>query len=255
VGKTFLARRLAWLLMGHRDASRLRLVQFHQAYAYEDFVQGFRPSEGGGFERRDGVFFDFCKLAEADPRHPYVFVADEINRGNLAKIMGELLTLIEGDKRGPDHALRLAYSRPDEPPFSVPPNLYLLGLMNTADRSLAMVDYALRRRFRFITLEPRFASPKFRTLLEAHGAEPDLVARIIEGMTELNAAIAADKTNLGPGYQVGHSFFVPGDGARCDTAWYRRIVRGEIAPLLRDYWFDDPSHAEEWVTRLLQGPG
>jgi 5-methylcytosine-specific restriction endonuclease McrBC GTP-binding regulatory subunit McrB len=146
VGKSFVARRLGYLLMGHRDQARTRTVQFHQAYSYEDFIQGYRPSEEGGFIRRDGAFFDFAKLAEADLDRPYVFIIDEINRGNLSKILGELMMLIESDKRGREYALPLAYSRPDEAPFSVPPNLFLIGLMNTADRSLAMVDYALRRR-------------------------------------------------------------------------------------------------------------
>ena len=150
VGKTFLARRLAYLLMRHRDDKRLRMVQFHQAYAYEDFIQGYRPGDAGGFERKDGVFYEFCRLAEAHPERRYVFIIDEINRGNLGKILGELMMLIEADKRGPEFAIQLTYSRAGELGFAVPANLYLLGLMNTADRSLAMVDYALRRRFAFL---------------------------------------------------------------------------------------------------------
>ena len=164
--------------MGHRDEARTRMVQFHQAYAYEDFIQGYRPSDRGGFTRRDGAFYDFAKLAAADADQPYVFIIDEINRGNLSKILGELMMLIEQDKRGEEYAIPLAYGLPGETPFSVPSNLFLLGLMNTADRSLAMVDYALRRRFAFHTLEPQFESSKFRTFLEARGASRTLVSRL-----------------------------------------------------------------------------
>ena len=254
VGKTYVAKRLAFLLMGHRDQARARMVQFHQAYAYEDFIQGFRPNDSGGFTRRDGAFFDFSKLAAADSDRPYVFIIDEINRGNLSKILGELMMLIEPDKRGEEYAMPLAYGKPGRPIFSVPPNLFVLGLMNTADRSLAMVDYALRRRFAFHTLEPRFSSAKFRSFLETRGAAAKLVDTIVQRMTELNAKIADDKVRLGPGYQIGHSFFVPTDAAQTlDEGWYRRIIKYEIAPLLKEYWFDDPDAAETWTTSLLEG--
>ena len=257
VGKTFVARRLAYLLMGHRDNARFRMVQFHQAYAYEDFIQGYRPSESGGFIRRDGVFFDFAKLAEAEPDRRYVFVIDEINRGNLSKILGELMLLIESDKRGEEYALPLAYSRPDEQPFSVPPNLYILGLMNTADRSLAIVDYALRRRFAFYKLEPQFSSGKFRAYLQARAIDSHLIDVIVNRMTALNSEIGEDKLRLGPGYQVGHSFFTPskGDIPPFDLAWYRRVIRHEIAPLLEEYWFDNSEKAEAWTAKLLEGIG
>ena len=254
VGKTYVAKRLGYLLMGHRDQARMRMVQFHQAYAYEDFIQGFRPSEGGGFERRDGAFFDFAMLAAADSDRPYVFIIDEINRGNLSKILGELMMLIEPDKRGDEHAIPLAYSRPGETLFSVPPNLFLLGLMNTADRSLAMVDYALRRRFAFHTLEPRFASAKFRTFLSQRGVPSNVIDIIVRRMTDLNSEIAGDKVRLGPGYQIGHSFFVPMDGAQIlDAVWYRRIIRYEITPLLKEYWFDHSESADNWNEKLLEG--
>jgi MoxR-like ATPase len=254
VGKTYIAKRLAFLMMGHRDQARMRMVQFHQAYAYEDFIQGYRPDEGGGFVRRDGAFYDFAKLAEADSDRPYVFIIDEINRGNLSKILGELMLLIEPDKRGQEYAIPLAYGRPEEVPFSVPSNLFLLGLMNTADRSLAMVDYALRRRFIFHTLEPQFESEKFRAFLEARGASRALVDLIANRLAELNSEISHDKVRLGPGYKIGHSFFVPTDASQTlDAAWYRRIIQYEIAPLLREYWFDNSEAADSWAESLLEG--
>lgn len=248
VGKTFVARRIAWALLGERDDSRVQMVQFHQSYAYEDFVQGWRPQQEG-FALQDGVFHRFCRKAAADPGRGYVFIIDEINRGNLSKIFGELMMLIEHDKRGPDYAVPLAYS-PGEA-FHVPENLYLLGMMNTADRSLAMVDYALRRRFGFIRLRPAFEVDQFANFLVELGASDELVQRIVLRMTELNQAIAQDP-RMGMGYEVGHSFFVPGDrGGSLDDAWYERVVRQEIEPLLHEYWFGREEQAREHVQRLL----
>lgn len=249
VGKTFVARRIAWALMGEKDNARVQMVQFHQSYAYEDFVQGWRP-EAKGFGLQNGVFHRFCTRAAGDPGHDYVFIIDEINRGNLSKIFGELMMLVEADKRGSDYAVPLAYS-PGEL-FFVPENLYLLGMMNTADRSLAMVDYALRRRFGFIRLQPAFGADQFTNHLAELGASEALVRRIVEGMTELNRAIAQDTRNLGPGYEIGHSFFVPGDGGgTLDDAWYERVVRQEIEPLLNEYWFGREDQVREHVERLL----
>ena len=197
VGKSFIARRLAYVLLGEKDVSRVEAIQFHQSYGYEDFVQGFRPIEGTGFALRDGVFLRFCQRALNDPTRPYVFIIDEINRGNLSKIFGELMLLIEQEKRSPEWAARLAYSTEDDTPFYVPANLFIVGMMNTADRSLSIVDYALRRRFSFITLEPAYNSLAFREHLAAAGVPADVTNRIVNGMNELNAAIAEDKTNLG----------------------------------------------------------
>lgn len=248
VGKTFVARRIAWARLGQKDNGRVQMVQFHQSYAYEDFVQGWRP-QASGFGLQDGVFHRFCKKAAADPARDYVFIIDEINRGNLSKIFGELMMLVEADKRGPAYAVPLAYS-PE--PFCVPENLYLLGMMNTADRSLAMVDYALRRRFSFIRLQPAFGVDQFANHLAELGASDALVQRIVARMTELNHAIAQDTRNLGPGYEVGHSFFVPGeDGGTLDDAWYERVVRQEIVPLLSEYWFGRDDQVREHVDRLL----
>ena len=253
VGKSFVAKRLAYLLLEAKNSGRVETVQFHQSYSYEDFVQGYRPDGKGGFTLRDGVFHRFCEKAALSPGSPHVFIIDEINRGNLSKILGELMLLIEHDKRGPAWATALTYSQPGEPLFFVPENVYLLGMMNTADRSLSIVDYALRRRFSFVLLEPMFASSKFREFLINAGVPDGIVTMIVERMTALNLAISEDRTNLGAGYRIGHSFFVPPEGFEYDAGWYRRVIETEIFPLLEEYWFDDPDKAEHWRQQLLQG--
>ena len=248
VGKTFIARRIAWSLIGRKDSRSIEMVQFHQSYAYEDFVQGWRPTETGGFTLRNGVFFEFCKRAEQEPETPFVFIIDEINRGNLSRIFGELLMLIEADKRGLDHAIALTYGVSGER-FSVPDNVHLLGLMNTADRSLAIVDYALRRRFAFESLEPGYGTRQFREYLLEADVDKDLVDRIVRNLSGLNERIREDK-DLGPGFQIGHSYFVPEESA--DEQWYLGIVDTQIAPLLREYWFDRPEQVDGLVEDLRQ---
>jgi 5-methylcytosine-specific restriction enzyme B len=251
VGKTFLAKRLAYALIGARLPSRVGMVQFHQSYSYEDFVQGWRPAKAGGFELRHGVFYRFCREARANPLEPFVFIIDEINRANLSKVFGELLMLVEGDKRSPEYAVPLTYS-PEEA-FFVPPNVHVLGLMNTADRSLAMVDYALRRRFGFITMRPEFESEAFADTLARSGVSDALIQKIRIRIGALNAAIRS-APDLGAGFEIGHSYFVPGgqDDAEPDERWYRGVVEHEIAPLLEEYWFDSQDEAERQVSLLLQ---
>ncbi len=249
VGKTFIARRIAWCLIGYQDPRFVDMVQFHQSYAYEDFVQGWRPTATGGFTLRNGVFFEFCERAKQQPETPFVFIIDEINRGNLSRIFGELLMLIEADKRGPEHAIALTYGASGER-FSVPDNVHLLGLMNTADRSLAIVDYALRRRFAFETLQPAFGTRQFREYLLEADVDRALVDRIDRNLSALNERIREDK-DLGPGFQIGHSYFVPEESA--DEQWYRGIVDTQIAPLLREYWFDRPEQVDRLVEELCRG--
>lgn len=191
VGKTYAARRIAWRLIGSRDQSRMEMVQFHQSYAYEDFVQGWRPTETGGFTLRNGAFFEFCARARKQPGAPFVFLIDEINRGNLSRIFGELLMLVEADKRGPEHAVPLIYGG-DGDRFFVPDNVHVLGMMNTADRSLALVDYALRRRFAFETLKPAYGAEKFGKHLLDRDVDRTLVERIDRNMAEVNRNIRED---------------------------------------------------------------
>jgi 5-methylcytosine-specific restriction protein B len=247
VGKTFIAKRLAWLLLGAKDESAVEMVQFHQSYTYEDFVQGLRPTKDGHFAVKDGCFYRLCRKALANPQQEYFLVIDEINRGNLSKILGELMMLIETDKRG--ETLTLAYS---EEPFTVPPNLYLIGTMNTADRSLSLVDYALRRRFAFLTLDPGFSEKAFTTHLGNHGLAPGQISHIIHQMEALNLEIEKDETNLGKGYRIGHSFFTPTSPVPDFKKWFQSIVRYEIMPLLEEYWIDDPKMVQQFRITLTE---
>jgi 5-methylcytosine-specific restriction endonuclease McrBC GTP-binding regulatory subunit McrB len=212
VGKSFVARRLAYALMGFQDPSRVQMVQFHQSYSYEDFVQGYRPTGKGTFELRDGAFVDFVRRAHRDTNSTFVFIIDEINRGNLSKILGELMLLIESDKRNEQWATKLVYADKDAQPIFISRNVYLLGMMNTADRSLSLVDYALRRRFCFASLEPELDSQGFAEFLRQRGVAGEIVSRIKTRVGELSRFIG-DKTRsgLGPGFRIGHSFFVPSE--------------------------------------------
>jgi 5-methylcytosine-specific restriction protein B len=250
VGKTFVARSLAYCHMGDKDKGRLGFVQFHQSYSYEDFVQGIRPDGQGGFQVKDGVFKRFCDQAWLDESREYVFIIDEINRGNLSKILGELMMLIEHDKRGYEHDVTLTYS--DGQLFSVPPNLRIIGMMNTADRSLALVDYALRRRFNFLEITPGFASPKFTAHLLARNIHPDRAKVIVTAMTKLNETIADPKKSpeLGEGFRVGHSYFCGNTKVGDQQRWLNDIIDLEIGPLLKEYWFDNTKRYEEVMEQL-----
>ena len=252
-GKTYAAQRLAWLLTGERSLDRIEAVQFHQSYGYEDFVRGYRPTDTGGFDLQDGPFLHFCARAREAPDRPHVLIIDEINRGNLSRIFGELLMLIEADKRDPAWAVRTAYARPDEPAFHVPANLHLVGAMNTADRSLALVDYALRRRFAFSTVEPAFGSQGFGRHLADGGVPEPMRRRIATRLETLNHQIR-EHPQLGEGFQIGHSYFCQPPKGLADAAawngWYTDVVRYEIEPLLREYWFDDAERARNALTAL-----
>ncbi|MDR1520289.1 MAG: EVE domain-containing protein [Planctomycetota bacterium] len=243
VGKTFAAQRLAFALMEARDTSRTKIIQFHQSYGYEDFVMGYRP-DASGFSLAEGPFYKFCKTAEDDDERRYFFIIDEINRGNLGKIFGELLLLIESDKRGKNNAMRLLYR--DEQ-FSVPANVYIIGMMNTADRSLAMIDYALRRRFAFFDMEPAFSSDGFKNLQKRiSNARYDALVAQVE---KLNEEIA-DDPSLGAGFRIGHSYFCPSEPTVVDGAWLSSVVEYELIPLLHEYWFDEPQKTWPWLDRL-----
>ena len=249
-GKTYLARRLAWLLLGAQDEGRIELVQFHPSYGYEDFVLGFRPGPAGEFQLVPGVLPLLCQRAAQDPERPYFLLIDELNRGNVARIFGELLVLLEPDKRGPAHALRLPYAPATMPRFFVPANLYVIGTLNLADRSLAPLDYALRRRFAFVALRPQFGEP-LRQLLQASQVPAPLIDLLTERMQALNHAIAADP-ELGPDFEVGHSYFCdPPAQPAAASEWLRLIFEQEIGPLLADYWREQPAQAAAQLRHLL----
>jgi 5-methylcytosine-specific restriction protein B len=250
VGKTFFAQRLADAFVSTKDSDQVVAVQFHASYSYEDFVQGYRPNGKGGFERKDGVFFRFCRRAEEDPTRPYVIIIDEINRANLSKVFGELLMLIERDKRDEEYAVELAYSTGEDRPFYVPSNVHIIGLMNTADRSLALVDYALRRRFAFFDIAPGFETSQFKEFLTARGVSEDLIVHIRQELGKLNDTIRADR-DLGAGFAIGHSFFCDLPKDELAEEAYNDVINDEIVPLLKEYWYEG-SQAEDWRLKLLR---
>lgn len=248
-GKTWLARRLAYALIGRRDPERVTALQFHPNISYEDFVRGWRPLSTGGLDLVDGPLLEAADCARSTPEEPFVVVIEEINRGNPAQIFGEALTLLERDKRHAGEGLRLTYPRFAEERVHLPPNLHVIGTMNVADRSLALVDLALRRRFAFVDLEPALG-PRWRAWLVERGVPPTHVATIEARMAALNAAIAADPT-LGAQYRVGHSFVTPVEPVANSSVWLRGIVESEIAPLLQEYWFDQLTRARDETALLL----
>lgn len=243
VGKTFSAKRLAYALMGEVNDDRIEFVQFHQNYSYEDFIMGYKPTEDGGFTLKNGVFYDFCEKAKKNPGQDYFFIIDEINRGNLSKIFGELLMGIEAGYR--DKSVRLAYKNEQ---FSVPSKLHIIGLMNTADRSLAVIDYALRRRFSFVSLKPGFESKGFREYQKS--LSNSMFDHLISKVIELNGVIEKDQS-LGDGFCIGHSYFCDLTKEKCTKRRMQEIVKYDIIPTLKEYWFDDKEKLDKWIKVLL----
>lgn len=247
VGKTFIARKIAYSIMGETNDSNIEVVQFHQSYSYEDFIQGFRPSDQG-FVIKDGLFINFCNKALANPNQKFFLIIDEINRGNLSKIMGELMMLIEADKRNRSYSLKLTYSQSDTDLFHVPENIYLIGTMNTADRSLALVDYALRRRFAFITLLPEYGE-QFKLFLIEKGLSETLTNHIAQSVDKVNALIKNDN-NLGEGFLIGHSYFCNYSKELDEAIWWKEVVDFELKPLLEEIWFDEMKNSEKALRHL-----
>lgn len=239
VGKTFAAKRLAYSVMEEKDDDRIEFIQFHQNYSYEDFMLGYKPCENG-FEMKYGIFYQFCQKASNHPDKDYFFIIDEINRGNMSKIFGELLMLIEPDYR--DNKIKLAYNGLD---FLVPQNLHIIGMMNTADRSLALIDYALRRRFSFFTMEPGFDTDGFKKYQQKLNSL--VFDKLIDRVKDLNDEILKDDS-LGSGFCIGHSYFCNLD--TCTNEILLDIVDFDILPMLNEYWFDEPSKVERWENNL-----
>ncbi|MBQ5983337.1 MAG: AAA family ATPase [Prevotella sp.] len=249
VGKTFLAKKIAYQLMGEVKEGNIDMVQFHQSYSYEDFIQGIRPTTAGTFEVRNGVFYKFCQRAKENEDESFVFIIDEINRGNLSKIFGELMMLIESDKRSPRHAIKLTYSDDEEEKFYVPANVYIIGCMNTADRSLAIVDYALRRRFAFCDIEPEFGET-FQNFL-SENLSVQFVNRICSKLKRANKIIV-NAPSLGKGLEIGHSYFCQTADVDDEQQWWRAICNYELFPYIREICFDDNELFDEICNILAE---
>ena len=242
VGKTFSAKRLAYSIMGEKDENRIELIQFHQNYSYEDFIMGYKPNEEGGFNLVEGSFYRFCKKAEQKPEKDFFFIIDEINRGNLSKIFGELFMLIEKDYR--NEKIKLAYR--DEY-FSVPHNVHIIGMMNTADRSLAMIDYALRRRFSFYDMVTGFNTKSFKDYI--YNIQNECFEHVIHSIQELNHVISNDNS-LGQGFCIGHSYFCNLSSDTCSNEILSNIIEYDIIPMLKEYWFDNEDKFNKQAEKL-----
>ena len=236
VGKTFLAKKIAYQLIGTRKDENIETVQFHQSYSYEDFIQGIRPTTSGDFKVRNGIFYNFCENAKGHPEDTFIFIIDEINRGNLSKIFGELMMLIEYDKRSPRYALKLTYSEENSPRFYVPENVYIIGCMNTADRSIAIVDYALRRRFAFCDVEPELGET-FKNYL-CTTLNKGFVDEICKKVNRVNDIIRTS-SSLGKGLEIGHSYFCQLSSVDDEQEWWKSICKYELFPYLREICFDN----------------
>ena len=253
-GKTWLAKKLAYALIGYKDDSKVRPLQFHPNLSYEDFVRGWRPQGDGKIALVDGPFLQLIADAEENPDDEYVMVIEEINRGNPAQIFGEMLTLLEADKRNEGGALALAYPRKPGERVHIPPNVYVIGTMNVADRSLALVDLALRRRFAFFDLEPVFGSVWRNWMQEQFGIDVNFLSDVEHRMTSLNEQIADDRS-LGPQFRIGHSYVTPAPSVAIadPVEWFIQVVETEIGPLLDEYWFDSLERAAAAESELLDG--
>ena len=252
-GKTWLAKKLAFAVIGERDEDKIRPVQFHPNLSYEDFVRGWRPSGDGKLDLVDGPFLQMINTAKDDPESQYAIIIEEINRGNPAQIFGEMLTLLESDKRKEAEALELSYRKSEGERVYIPENLYVIGTMNVADRSIAMVDFALRRRFAFVDLEPIFGNVWQDWVHNQCKIDEEFLSQVEDRMKTLNKQIAED-SNLGAQFRVGHSYVTPSAGEIDDSReWFKQVVETEIGPLLDEYWFDALDTAQKAREQLLEG--
>ena len=242
VGKTFLARKVAYQLIGQMKDENIETVQFHQSYSYEDFMQGIRPTTSGEFKVRNGIFYNFCVRAKENAEETYVFIIDEINRGNLSKVFGELMMLIESDKRSPRYALKLTYSEEESLKFYVPENVYIIGCMNTADRSIAIVDYALRRRFAFCPIEPELGE-SFKAFLCSELSK-EFVNKICDKLNRVNSIIR-ETSSLGIGLEIGHSYFCQISSVDDENEWWKSICKYELFPYLQEICFENEELCNE----------
>ena len=248
-GKTFISKKIAERITGKKE--NIFSIQFHQSYSYEEFVVGYKPNSEGNFALQKGSLIQVCERAKQNENENFVMFIDEINRANISKVFGELLSLIENDKRGPENAVKILYSENDIN-FYIPSNLYFISAMNTADRSLKMVDYALRRRFSFFEFKPEFDKPEFKNFLKDKNVNAKTIDRIVNNISKVNQQISDDNFELGDGYCIGHSYFCP-KGNSSDSfgdQWYEQIIEYEIKPLINEYYFDKPDQAAELIDTL-----
>jgi|TARA_B110000027_G_scaffold132449_1_gene158630 MoxR-like ATPase len=248
-GKTFISKKIANKIAGKKE--NIFSIQFHQSYSYEEFVIGYKPNSEGNFAIQKGSLIQICEKAQQNESENFVMFIDEINRANISKVFGELLSLIENDKRGPENAVKILYSENDMN-FYIPSNLYFICAMNTADRSLKMVDYALRRRFSFFEFKPEFNKPEFKNFLKNKNVNAKTIDRIVNNISKVNQQISDDNFELGDGYCIGHSYFCP-KGNLSDSfgdQWYEQIIEYEIKPLINEYYFDKPDQASELIDTL-----
>ncbi|MCG3841909.1 AAA family ATPase [Psychrobacter sp. Ps1] len=243
-GKTWLAKRLGLALVGKRDESKVRAVQFHPNLSYEDFIRGWRPTGNKELGLVDGPFMEMIRNAKNDPKAKHVIIIEEINRGNPAKIFGEMLTLLESDKRIPSEALELSYKRDSNERVFIPENLYVIGTMNLADHSIASLDFALRRRFAFINLEPTLNDKWKKWVHSRNGISEVFLENIKKRVEKLNEDISVD-LSLGPQFKIGHSYITPTVNTQISNydKWFEEVVNTEIGPLLDEYWFDDHNNS------------
>ena len=254
-GKTWLAKRLGMALIEEEiKDQQISSVQFHPNLSYEDFVRGWRPGSDEKLSLQEGIFMEMVDRALENSDEKYVLVIEEINRGNPAQIFGELLTLIESSKRNSREAIKLCYPNSEglHTPVYVPSNLYIIGTMNVADRSLALVDMAFRRRFAFINLEPNLNKTWKDFVVNKLGMDTSIANYIQSEIGNLNNQISSD-SRLGKDFQIGHSFFTPNESLKNKDSkkWFVEMVESEIAPLLQEYWFDSLEEADKAVENLL----
>lgn len=249
VGKTFLARKIAYQMMEEENDSHIAMVQFHQSYSYEDFIQGIRPTKDG-FRVKNGIFYKFCKTAIQHPKEKFFFIIDEINRGNISKVFGELMMLIEADKRNDKYAISLTYSEEDDVPFYVPENLYIIGCMNTADRSLAHIDYALRRRFSFIKLRPEFGDAFIEFLVQM-GIPASFADKVCRKLNKVNAIIQANSL-LTEGKMIGHSYFCAYNQGQTPEIWWDDIMKYKVLPYIEEICFDEEGQYQKIKDILME---
>lgn len=251
-GKTWLAKRLAYAFMKERAKERLQVVQFHPNLSYEDFIRGWRPDGSGQLQLVDGPLMNMINKAKDSPEKSFILIIEEVNRGNPAQIFGEMLTLLEADKRNPDESMTLCYSHADEETVYIPENLFVIGTMNIADRSLSIVDFALRRRFAFIDLYPELGDPWKKWLEENYNFSLETLDEIQQKLVDLNNELAKD-SSLGKQFQIGHSYVTPPQGLEIEDgkSWFKQVVKTEILPLLEEYWFDSPDKVEGQEKKLL----